>query len=321
MKKTLIFAAAALLMSACSNEVTETFKTQKAERTPISLSTYTPGLTRAESATVQEISDNGFWLVAGSQDNTFESIDNKFVVESGVWMPFDIETSTVFTEPFYWPTNPSSSVDFYALYSPSDNYEFNDAQEWRVNADGETDFLYATATQALADDPTGTVALNFKHILGAVKFKVVGALDGYNYTVSDLSIETATSALFDIFAGEFVADTQGTPAETTVFTEEDELSFATPLESDPYFFIPVEKATLSVTFAAVVADETMEDDFKTVSAEVSVVPGAVTTYIVQLNPDKVAISFNVKNIEKFTSGDTTTYENNEDNTELVIPMP
>ena len=162
--------AAALLMTACTNE----------ENSPMNPSSMSIQFNAGIMATSRV--SNGAW----------EAND-----KIGVSMRGDAITATELNFP-----DQASDVTFYAYYPYSADKLSGDNLTFTV--DGKTDVLYATPKEVAADAQTSnTVELSFKHALSQVKLETTGFPEDIEVTIS----ETSNEATMNITTGTVTAST------------------------------------------------------------------------------------------------------------------
>ena len=323
MKKVLFFAAtAALALSSCSNEVTESFQTKAPERTPIVIETYMPKLTRAVEASVADLETvaNGFWLKATANE---ELINTTFVgsipqnAEAYVWGPSDGQTK------FYWPADPEETVTFLGVYDPAGSYE--GAETLSLNVDGANDYLVAKTVTSLQNNPTGSVSIRFKHILSEIKVEAVGLVDGYEYTVGKVKVNTPATATYNFAATEnnLVA---GAAADLVINDAEistDQATYAEPNNNcftlttetpsavaNPVMLVPGVESTLTVQYLVYLPGSGVKE-VKTATAKFTPVAASINTLRIKLNPGKVEIVLNVEGVDAL---------GNAEDKEYIIPV-
>ena len=223
MKKILFATASAVLvLSSCSSEISESFETKYDSRTPLTVSTYVPGLTRQAAGDAAGIAGidslkspiKGFWLNAAINDSK-----NSVMLDTALYK-YDIESqgwyNVISDEEVYWPMEPSTEVTFYGFYN-AQNLEASIGNDMidvlsgtiePVAVDGATDLMAAcTTTSLLANNGNGNVTLDFKHILAQVTCKIVPAFrsDAYQYVVGDVTIYASNKKAYNFSAQGFVS--------------------------------------------------------------------------------------------------------------------
>lgn len=220
MKKVFFLAAtAALALSSCSeNEITS--NVENSRRTPISVSVYSKGQTRAVTD-IDALKAEGFDLIIKATSATDPMFNDKceFDDNSGVW--------NLGNDPIYWPLNEEEVVSFYALYcpSPAEYTGIEPAQngytsEIYLTTDADADVVAAYASSSLKGNGTGDMELSFAHLLSEIHFGIKGAEAGMVYTLKKITLKGASSGTvtFDTTCS-ITANTQ--PEETyTVFDSE-----------------------------------------------------------------------------------------------------
>lgn len=207
-------ASAALVLSSCSNEI-EQVSNLDCNKKEITVSTYTPGMTRATEATVEDLQQDGFWLYAVSGED--QLFNDQFIYDSDSWTPAVWDTvAKVWTvndeKKVYWPTN---SVSFYGVYSPSSSKEspLSISEEGNVGvglylstmAKDQKDIMVATKTTNLSDNGSSNVALEFKHIMAEVVVQVKAAsTTDYVTNLYGISITGKGSSTYDFASNEHV---------------------------------------------------------------------------------------------------------------------
>lgn len=207
-------ASAAMVLSSCSNEI-EQVSNLDCNKKEITVTTYTPGMTRAYEASVDTLQHDGFWLYAVSGED--ELFNDQFIYDSDSWTPaaWDAETEVWKVnadKKVYWPTN---SVSFYGVYSPSSSPEspLSISEEGRVGvgiylstmAKDQKDIMVATKTTNLSDNGSSNVALEFKHIMAEVVVQVKAAsTTDYVTNLYGISITGKESSTYDIASNEHV---------------------------------------------------------------------------------------------------------------------
>lgn len=236
MKQILFAAVAALAITGCSqNEDIE----RAADKAEINFNTAVSKTTKAVTTTNANF-DN-FKVYAYSHAAAFDAST------TGVGTVIDgVDFDRTGTSPdyvwsadggkkFYWPA--TDKVSFFA-YSPKTTTNATVASF--AQATGAPKFTYTVATTPATqedlvvaqkvDQTTGTVALNFKHALTKVAFKVKGSGDGITYTVTKIAVSAKdkgeyTYGVTDGVLGTWDATT-GTATEYTVLgTGDTALSF------------------------------------------------------------------------------------------------
>jgi len=325
MKKVLFMVApVALLLSSCSNEVTETFETVKIEGpTPLTVSTYTPGLTRTATATevseadVETLQENGFWLSAwdATEDATAMVEGKNFTYVEEAWDSYTEEKADV----FYWPNDPTTEVTFYGFYDAGAAAQLeeptspitkgNDAVTAEVTSDGTIDYMATKLTSSLnqTTNGTGAIALTFDHILAQVTCQITPGVSGYQYLVGDVTISSPATATYNFddntfTDGEESASIQLTEAYVTggqiaTTTTEDGPAGDIITEADTQIgntvvVVPGER-TLSIEYEVNLLDtdgNVLKRSYKTATASFNAVAGKNNVLSITLNPDQVALS-------------------------------
>ena len=223
MKKILFATATAVLvLSSCSSEISESFETKYDSRTPLTVSTYVPGLTRQAAGDAAGIAGidslqspiKGFWLNAATNDPKspvmLDTALYKYDFEYQGWY------NVISDEEVYWPMEPSTEVTFYGFYN-AQNLEASIGNDMidvlsgtidPVDVDGATDLMAAcTTTSLLANNGNGNVTLDFKHILAQVTCQIVPAFrsDAYQYVVGDVTIYAPNKKAYSFSAQGFVS--------------------------------------------------------------------------------------------------------------------
>ena len=246
MKKILfVTASAVLVLSSCSSEISESFETKYDSRTPLTVSTYVPGLTRQAAGDAAGIAGidslkspiKGFWLNAATNDSKspvmLDTALYKYDFEYQGWY------NVISDEEVYWPMEPSTEVTFYGFYN-AQNLEASIGNDMidvlsgtinPVDVDGATDLMAAcTTTSLLANNGNGNVTLDFKHILAQVTCKIVPAFrsDAYQYVVGDVTIYAPNNKAYSFSAQGFVSSdfaaydsyavNEGTIVEGAIYT-------------------------------------------------------------------------------------------------------
>ena len=231
MKKYYLLAvSAALVLSACSNEIVETATSDAQGEKEFAFQTYLPVMTRAHyeaaEAESEDLKANGFYLGAYSVDPknaaTTVYFASKMAYADGVWGFSSDEQNQINSRT--WPKDPSTPIAFYGVYTANPQSRvFNPRTElsqsvpsgdvWNVDTISGTEDLMATYKYTtLAENPSGIVTLDFKHILAKVEINFIGGVSGYNYTVGAVKLKAARAGSYafatDTFTlGEVVADT------------------------------------------------------------------------------------------------------------------
>lgn len=192
MKKVFFLAAtAALALSSCSeNEITN--NVENSRRTPISVSVYSKGQTRAVTD-LQALQAEGFDLVikATSADDAMFNDKCEYDGTAGAWK--------MGTEPLYWPLNEEEVVSFYALYcpAPAEGGTIEAAAQAGytstvyIDEDASSDIVAAYASSTLKDNGTNEMALSFSHLLSEIHFAIKGAEAGMVYTLNKITLTGA----------------------------------------------------------------------------------------------------------------------------------
>ena len=316
MKKELLFAAfATVLLAGCSNEVSESYFTPS-DRTPITVQTYTPGVTRVAGteATDAAIKGTGFYLLAEdlAKEQYIVNTAFKYDAQMQVWGNVDDAT-------FYWPDNANTQVEFTALYDPNATYAANPVcpittDGIAITNVGESDYMVDNFTTTLADHPAGGVTIGFKHIMAAVKVVSIALEDGYDMKVGPVSIkEVPTSATY------FVSDNAfqpGTVKSDSLQINNSSVAAAKGTFNNPYllnttsfsdvsnqvFLIPGVEYTLSFNYTISFAGESASE-IVTKTAKFTPVAGRLNTLKVSLSAGKVQISINVSSIPGWETQD------------------
>lgn len=266
MKKYFVMAAsAALVLSSCSNEIEQVSNLENNGKKEIKVSTYTPGLTRADEAQASDVQNNGFWMIAEAAEinNRFDYVED---AEGGAssWKAVQVEadlekgTDAVYKD-LTWPGN--STVDFYALYwnkqqegadrkiQPFELNEDNQLVFSKDNnlVDGQSDIMTAFKSAKYTDTEDGEVTLKFNHILAEVStnLQIASSASGVYYFAKKVVLVAPTNRTYS-------------------FSEEDGGSFSFNEESD----------TLTTAYTIVDGDMTLESDkFNQAGSSVMVLPG------------------------------------------------
>lgn len=300
MKKLFFLAAcSAVVLSSCSNEIEQCSSNATLNSKAITVSTYTPGLTRATVADEAALEANGFFMYAVTEGETF--INTMYTYLDDSWNAADGET-------YNWP---ETSVDFYGVYVPGMTAE--DAPSYiedgvvTLSDLGSSDVMVASATGLSLAENGQNVGLEFNHILADVEIQVIGMSEGYDYTVYGVSLEAYNACTYDLAAdrmeatGEpnsFVLNEQVTTwaegatvldkeasAETalTVGTEEalviDESKMVVPGQVSLYI-------SYAITTGSTVVTEYLNRE---VSVEGEVAAGTKTILLVKLTPGQLPI--------------------------------
>jgi len=223
MKKILFATASAVLvLSSCSSEISESFETKYDSRTPLTVSTYVPGLTRQAAGDAAGIAGidslkspiKGFWLNAAINDSK-----NSVMLDTALYK-YDFEYqgwyNVISDEEVYWPMEPSTEVTFYGFYNAqnleasigNDMIDVHSGEIDLVDVDGATDLMAAcTTTSLLANNGNGNVSLDFKHILAQVTCVISPAFrsDAYQYVVGDVTIHATNKKSYNFSAQGFVS--------------------------------------------------------------------------------------------------------------------
>lgn len=232
MKKYFVMAAsAALVLSSCSNEIEQVSNLENNGKKEIKVSTYTPGLTRADEAQASDVQNNGFWMIAEAAEinNRFDYVED---AEGGasswkaVKVEADLEEGTdAEYKDLIWPGN--STVDFYALYwakrdaQKVQSFELNEDNQLVFSkdknlVDGQSDIMTAFKSAKYTDTEDGEVTLKFNHILAEVSTNLQiasSAVSGVSYTAKKVILVAPTNRTYS-------------------FSEEDGGSFSFNEESD-----------------------------------------------------------------------------------------
>ncbi|MBQ0057622.1 MAG: fimbrillin family protein [Bacteroidales bacterium] len=189
MKQILLVLICIMSLFSCSNEISDSFKTADDGRKPIKVDTYAMGVTKADAITIDDIKQNSFWLYADIDGDGTNVIDDYvwWDEETQEWIIGDGQTT------YYWPEDISSKVTFYAVtatdcdLSEGDGSPFNsDIVVSGMVLDGDRDYVTAMQTVSLAANPSGTVTLNFGHILAAVKILARGTSEAHIHTIGPI---------------------------------------------------------------------------------------------------------------------------------------
>ena len=181
--------AAALLMTACTNE----------ENSPMNPSSMSIQFNAGIMATSRV--SNGAWeandkIGVSMRGDAITATENIPYITSGTNGSFTAE-GTALNFP-----DQASDVTFYAYYPYSADKLSGDNLTFTV--DGKTDVLYATPKEVAADAQTSnTVELSFKHALSQVKLETTGFPEDIEVTIS----ETSNEATMNITTGTVTAST------------------------------------------------------------------------------------------------------------------
>lgn len=308
MKKVLFVAAsAALVMSSCSNEISESFKTSFDERTPLTVSTYTPGLTRvaagSDAVVVNDaaLQAGGFWLAATAAGEEEDLISaSLFTYSAGAW------SSSL--DEIYWPLDPTTVVSFYGFYNNSSEIapEGLNTGTVALSPDGETDLMAVyKATSLAGNNGSSNVSLAFDHILAQVTFNVTPAISGYQYVIGDISVEAPYGLNYSLSEKAFMAPTDAVPESPTHTyavnsgeTSEQYLTsgdtITTTSKVGRTLMVTPGSCTLSITYQINVMDGNggvaQLNQYKTASATFTAVAGKSNVLNISLSPDNVPLS-------------------------------
>ncbi len=216
MKRQLFWAAlATMTLGSCTNEVLDPASLpDNGGRTPITISTYTPGLTRAYNATAAGITNltangGGFSVTAISVEDTPETIINGATFYANA----SNNTCTAADNSIYfWPDE--ADVKFYAYYpitsdAPTAICTLDaDAGTLAITPNGTADVM-AAYTQANVSGGAN-VALRFKHLLAQVVMNVAynatNSPSGTQFKLTALKLEAPASATYNFSQGKVSAN-------------------------------------------------------------------------------------------------------------------
>ena len=250
MKKLFIMGLAAmgLALTACNSDET----VEMAKGNAIGFKTFVNNSTRvATDATTTNLESFKVWGLMNKDGNTGTPFVAKEVTKAnGTWS---------YTPPVYWEKGYAYS--FVAL-APNNAYTFTAPtaiNTWGSltfdNGAGETDLIYATATQTTVEGNTCPLDVNltFNHMLSRVRFQFEnGMLDGSKLTVSDVKINDAYTSGTATLA-EQLADLTWNPVQGTgaiVFGNAAAMDPNAKAETAHKYMIPADKAynlTFTVT--------------------------------------------------------------------------
>ena len=193
----------AVMMGSCANneEIGERVTLPATGgRTPISVTTYLPGVTRAANvATLTSLGTDGggFSLLAQYEDDgeTISVIDGTYVADANG------NCANVDGGMAYWPEKKDATVDFFAIY-PVDAIgqksivAFYDEKVFNVSANGTDDYLVAY-TAATSTANSGAVTLTFNHVLAQVQLNVKTSDETFQYTLLSAELKTPATAEYD----------------------------------------------------------------------------------------------------------------------------
>lgn len=221
MKKYLFVAAsAALVLSSCSNEITESFKTSETqnlnERKALSVSAYTKGQTRSEEATIDELQRDGFYLNINNYDaDAAQGTSVQTIVNTTYSYDASNKAWSAYTGDVYWPLDASEKIVYTAYYSAAEaNRELrpvNDDHTIELKSmdySGVDDLLVAHGETSLQTNGE-TLNLQFSHIGAQIKVNLFTdpnykKEDGYLYFVKAVYIQIpAGKGVYDAKTGNF----------------------------------------------------------------------------------------------------------------------
>ncbi|MBQ0057624.1 MAG: fimbrillin family protein [Bacteroidales bacterium] len=329
MKKLFFASVAAVILSSCSNDITETFKTTSENnngRTPLTIQTYAAGQTRT-LATLDDLQANGFYLLADCFDNGATSpIYSPYFYtpgkdnDPGFWSDAKPGTSSEPTV-VYWPTNPAATIRMMAFYTGE---ELTEEDETPISGTcvtlsdvSETNDLMSAflPETSLEKNPSGAVTLSFEHILSQVRVLVSNdpTLPDYTAFVRRITIYAPSTIDFDISTKTYypLHDTEtDEPLEIETIGYEYAAPYVSPgypdgaikgqkdldlradAEDPTFLVVPMEDLVLEIQYA-LSKDTTMSGDEMIRTATFTPVMGALNTLKVVLSPETVQMTIDV----------------------------
>ncbi|MBQ0057621.1 MAG: fimbrillin family protein [Bacteroidales bacterium] len=315
MKKILFVAAtAALVLSSCSNEISESFQTKKSDRTALEVKAYMPGMTRAAVvADFETLTANGFRLVATSENEQFDPINELYAYDEG-------NKSWTANGTFYWPIDPTAVVSFVGVYDPTGTYEGGETIDVTTTSNDDeecaNDYLVAKKDLSLATSNGGAVTLQFKHILAEVQVEVMGNSDitGYAYQVAPVVIKAAATGTYDIASEEFEAGelqefkvnsafvSSYNPQDGTYdveYSSFDKVGTKDYTEiGNPIMIVPSDYCEISFQYVVTIEGSNERPTLKEAHAYFMPVAGSLNRLQIVLNPEKVEIKVKVDGVDE-----------------------
>ena len=300
MKKYIIFAAAALALAACSNEVEENLDdTQVAAQISAGVST------RADND-MWEQDEIGVMVTGGNTTmaNLYKNV--KYVTSAD---GTDEANFTAITEPIYFRGIEAADFAAYGPYNPSNSMnEGPDDVSYDTDNQGSRadqrliDYIYADGASASLDHPK--VHFRFQHVMARLVIKVQ-ASDESNIDFQDiLDGEYYLDGL--IHSGEFDV----TAGAAMAYNGEQ----ATP-DWDLKSYSMVEKGTDYITFTAILFPQAAQDlkfkaniGNKDYSATFTPTLEAGHSYTINITVKKAELGMTGSTIGKWTDGSTSEYD-------------
>lgn len=295
---------ACLMLCSCSNEVTESYHVPQGGRTPITLSAYSPGITRAES-TIADIEWYGFWVLAQSDGQ--DVINTSFGKPNDAWVTLGDDT-------FYWPTNPEQEVRFMAYFDPNAEYGLGsespivDGETISLSVTGNEDYLFFDKTTTLGENPTGELSINFHHMMAAVKVQAKASTDdGLDYEVGPMVlVDAPDQAVFTIsdqsFSAEAQTDNYMPVNDASIILDVDKFKNGISLSAESYtdvsnvvYLVPEYEYQLSVTYCIKKPGVTRAP-LTEKRAKFKAKAGCMNTLRLNLSPDVFLLTVDVESV-------------------------
>lgn len=265
----------------------------------ITVSTYTPGLTRANEADDAAVKENGFYFMAVTEDETYYNGMYQYV--SDAWAPVEGDAAN-------WP---ETSVNFYGVYFPGLTADDVDAENLTVSFAAENadkDFMLASALNKTLENNGQNVALNFQHLLANVEFRFMGAGDNYTFIVNSLSLSAPAGGIFSITEGSFTETAEASTFELANSAVEvhaqSEGDTVTTKIGENYMVLPAEQYEATISYTVTVGEKPITTVKNVENRKFfidGIVAGSINSIRVKLAPGELPIT---------VSTEVTTWGNN-----------
>jgi len=297
MRKVFAFLTAGVILCGCSNN--EMLSDVESAKTPVVINVYSQGQTRATETSITTLQTNGFKFVA--MNGSTKMIDSNVTYSGGVW--------NYGSETVYWPSDASSSIKFYGLYSPTSTDAIDAANDKAtLTVDGKGDVVASYSSKALSDytagaSDYGTVTLSFGHVMAEVVVSAKGDNTSFDYSISKITYKTAQTVDYT-FSSKATAANSGTVTldYVTSSTAVSNSSF-TALADANMLIVPALSSTLEVTYTVTKGADAAT---YTKSATITPVAGKVNRINLTLPSSRTAMTITVGMDNWITTENTLT---------------